>query len=487
MYKVLIADDEPWVAFGLKKLIDWESLGFTVTGEVTNGIKALAFISEMKPEVILSDIRMPGLNGLQLLERLREMQMDCHVILISGYAEFGYAQQAIRLGAYDYLLKQIDKVKLTETLTRLKKSLDEKKKSNQVIDLLLDDLFELFEPDSNVKMQNFLFNRGTEWKDPHFRFISCLYEHKSTVDLIRKQITDQGYKCIQFHTGQYKQSYLLNYDEQKEPSTLFNFITENLSIAQHVGISSIGVYSTAIGRLYQESDIALFTSCMYPEARLQEYKSAESTSLNATDIAKMIAPLEIAIKEQKHNQISKIIDQLYDDCIERQLLIDQISVLYNQIVSLFYKYYSNDFDSEVEYMNYDQIVRSYGSLEQLFEKVKTYLHKKANNERLVSHDTVKKIFDDIKANFTEDITLSSFSKKHNLSIGYLSALFKKETNNNFSDYLVSLRLNLAKELLHDNSLSIHEIVERVGYKDYFHFNKLFKKHFGITPSKYRKL
>lgn len=83
--------------------------------------------------------------------------------------------------------------------------------------------------------------------------------------------------------------------------------------------------------------------------------------------------------------------------------------------------------------------------------------------------------------------LGSLSRKFNISLGYLSTMIKKETGKTYSEYVMNKRLNLAKELLHDSSLSIHEIVERVGYKDYFHFNKLFKKHYGITPSKYRKM
>ena len=101
--------------------------------------------------------------------------------------------------------------------------------------------------------------------------------------------------------------------------------------------------------------------------------------------------------------------------------------------------------------------------------------------------TAKKIIDHIDASFTEDILLGDLSKQFNISLGYLSTLIKKETGITYTDYVTNKRLGLAKELLNGSSLSVHEIVERVGYKDYFHFNKLFKKYCGITPSKYRKI
>jgi two-component system, response regulator YesN len=142
MHTVLIVDDEPWVAYGIKQLVEWESFGYTVIGEAHNGLSALEIIMEKKPDVVLSDIRMPGLDGIKLLEHIRLHDLPSKVILISGYSEFEYAQQALRLGAFDYLLKQVDKNKLTDTLARLKKELEEEQKAQKSLDLFLDDLFE---------------------------------------------------------------------------------------------------------------------------------------------------------------------------------------------------------------------------------------------------------------------------------------------------------------------------------------------------------
>src|SRR5262249_19230896 len=118
MYQVLIVDDEPWVAYGISRLIDWESLGYQVRGEAFDGITAVSWIQENHPDVIISDIRMPGLDGIELLEKVKEQGLTAEVILVSGYSEFEYARRALSLGAFDYLLKQIDKQLLENTLTR---------------------------------------------------------------------------------------------------------------------------------------------------------------------------------------------------------------------------------------------------------------------------------------------------------------------------------------------------------------------------------
>ncbi|MDQ0901149.1 response regulator [Paenibacillus sp. V4I7] len=484
MYSVLIVDDEPWVAYGIKALIDWESLGYTVIGEAYNGLTALETILDKKPDVVISDIRMPGLNGIELLEQIKEQQLDTHVILVSGYAEFEYAQKAVRLGAFDYLLKQVDKNKLIDTLVRLKNVLTEKQKAYKGLDLFLDDLFELLEPDDKIKISNFLTNKGIDFEYPHYRFISCLYGHSTFSDAEDGIITNNRIKYIRFRTGQNKISILLNYDEFNNPIDLLDFISVNLSDTQCIGISSIGVFSTPVAKLYQESDIALFSSFNQQGQQMIEYKATDP----AAALTKTILKIEVAIKEQKQEQIHKGLDELCNECKSRHMLIDQISMFYNQIVSLIYKYYSNsEAINEIEYLNYYQIVRYYSSIEQLFQRIKAIFEQQAGEELLISNETAKKIIDHIDASFTEDILLGDLSKQFNISLGYLSTLIKKETGITYTDYVTNKRLGLAKELLSGSTLSIHEIVERVGYKDYFHFNKLFKKYCGITPSKYRKM
>ncbi|MBW4080005.1 response regulator [Paenibacillus sp. S150] len=484
MHSVFIVDDEPWVVYGLKALLNWESLGFTVIGESHNGLAALELIKERKPDVILSDIRMPGLDGIELMDQIRQNNLLCKVILISGYSEFEYAQQAIRFGAFDYLLKQVDKNKLTETLLRLKEELEKTDREKKSLDLFLDDLFDLFESDHTMKIHNFLISRGIISEHPHYRFVSCIYEGPSVSDFDEGEAIATSIRYLRFRTGQNKVSYLINYNELKHPIALLDFISANLNDAQTIGISSIGIYSTSLAKLYQESDIALCSPLTLPGRRMIQYKGVDYDSI----LAGAVLHIELAMKEHKQQLFMERLDELCEECKARQMLIDQISIIYNQIVSLFYKYYGhNEAVHEIEYVNYYQIYRQYTVIEQLFDRFKEFFIKQSGEEIHISNDTVKKIINYVDHVFTEDIMLGTLSKEFNISIGYLSSLIKKETGKTYSEYIQNKRLSLAKELLQDFSLSIHEIVERVGYKDYFHFNKLFKKHYGITPSKYRKM
>lgn len=118
MYKVIIADDEVWIGFGIKKLIHKSGQPFTVIGEAPNGIRAYEMVKKEQPDLLITDIRMPGLNGLELMRKLRAEENPVGVVFISGYAEFEYAREAISLGAFDYLLKPIKEESLTAILTR---------------------------------------------------------------------------------------------------------------------------------------------------------------------------------------------------------------------------------------------------------------------------------------------------------------------------------------------------------------------------------
>lgn len=131
MYRVFLADDEPWVLLGLKNLIDWGSCGFVICGEATDGNKAWERICHLSPDLVLSDIRMPGLDGLALITKIRDAGMDVAVVMISGYSEFEYAREALKLGCADYLLKPVYEEDLEACLKKIKGRLDAGKEKEE--------------------------------------------------------------------------------------------------------------------------------------------------------------------------------------------------------------------------------------------------------------------------------------------------------------------------------------------------------------------
>lgn len=484
MYKVLIVDDEPWVAYGLAHLIDWNANGFEVIGEAHDGVTALQLIIEHVPDVVVSDIRMPGLDGIQLLEKLKQQQLDVEVILVSGYSEFQYAQQALRLGAFDYLLKQVEAEQLLESLQRISERLRTKRETQPGVDLFLHDLFELLEPSNGTTVEQFLQNKGIQHEQPHFRFISCELADASVFPLLAAEQHVQMISTCQLRTGLNKWAVLINYDEQSSSTHFLDYLSELTEHAQYAGISSRGYGHTKLALLYDESEVACCSAGFYRYGQLMSYKKEE---LDAKD-KKMVLQIELAIKEGDLLAIKALLGEWSDRCSDERIAVDRLTTVYNQFISLLLKYYGNAVRyNDLEHLPYDQLVRFYRSPDEFFSRLEGLFELMNEQEAHVSNDQAKKIIAYIDQSYTEDILLSSLAKQFNLSIGYLSMLVKKETGKTYSEYVTEKRLALAKELLGDQSISIQDIVQRVGYKDYFHFNKLFKKHFGITPSKYRKL
>lgn len=483
MYRVLIADDEPWVAYGISRLINWEELGFSIIGEAHDGLTALSMIKELEPEVVISDIRMPGLDGIELLGEMKEKGYSTTVILVSGYSEFQYAQQALRLGAFDYLLKQIDKNTLAATMKRLKKKLDDDRRTAAEPDLFLNDLFDLLDSEHKIKIHSFLASRGKRFEYPHYRFVSCQYPYSTITGSYTQREAPEGLQYLSFRTGQNKMSLLVNYDEYHHPIVFLDYLTDLLSDAEHIGISSLALYSAPIARLYQEADVALLTTVCQSYSHVFEYKEQAPV----LELAPAILQLELAVKEQRTTRIREQLEFISACCTKQGLLIDQVTGIYNQIVALIQKYYgAGAVSQQIEYVTYYQAAR-YGSYEKLFGWLLEVLESQTDAELHPSNEQVKEIMAYIDSKYTDDLVLGDVARHFAMSLGYLSSLIKKTTGTMYSVYITNKRIQLAKELLADPSLSVQAVVQRVGYKDYFHFNKLFKKHVGLTPSKFRKL
>ena len=126
MYRVVLVDDEPWTLIGIMNTVDWEAEGFEIVAKETNPVQAFNSICEQRPDIVFTDIKMPGMTGLELIRKIRDENIHSEIIIISGFADFNYAQEAIRQGAFDYCLKPIEEEKLMQILQKLKVHLDQK-------------------------------------------------------------------------------------------------------------------------------------------------------------------------------------------------------------------------------------------------------------------------------------------------------------------------------------------------------------------------
>ena len=467
-YKVLLIDDEPWILYGMKKLADWGSFSFEVTEEAANGIQALDIIRQGDIDVAFSDIRMPGLDGMQLIEEIHRLKLRTKVVLVSGYAEFSYAKKALLYGVFDYLLKQVKKEDLENVLKRLKSELDKEQKMIGN-DNMLEQLSEVLISKSTITAGEFMKFFISDL--PFQNYCICHIQYKDP-SVIRKIKNDQSVKAV-FRIGSNQALILENTDRQ-------GVMTE-LPLGIKGGYCQTDQGTVSLLEIYQKTEIAFKTALFLNRDSLVEYKEKDQR-----DIRIFMSSAEQILREKKGNDRKKVLDCYYKLCISGGLFIDQIVVLYNQLATLFYKYYSYKKDSDVwNYLTEEQIFNEFGNIQSFF----SFLYGQLQAEEVTEGKTssqVQHILHIIEHNYAEDIKLADISADYNLSIGHLSNMIKKETGMTFTEHITKKRIEESKKLLTDEKFSVIEVAEKVGYHDYFYFTKLFKKQTGISPSKFRK-
>lgn len=460
MHRVIIADDEPWVAYRLAHLIDWEQYGFQVIDTASNGLEAADKCLALKPDVLLSDIRMPGMDGLELMAALRPQLPDMEIVLISGYAEFAYAQQALRMGAFDYLIKQVSGEQLIDLANRLTNRLN---KSNLDVDLY----FTLIDDDSSMTIQEWFGIKHKNLDHMRFRFCTFAIGEGDYPDLLYEHETP-GFGQIILRTGKRKASALLYYDklsdradEWQEPQPPSGYSEE---------VSSDAPFSA----LLRQSDIAFLTAKLLQKDKPVIYAHAHDSAY----LSGLLHDLGKALASQNDDASQETLRALKQLC--HKLLINRIADVHDNLVRLFKQHNKLAFDLPEH--DYRSLASEYASLDDMFEP---FHHGMAqpNQEGEFSLPKILRIIDE---NYRQDLRISDLAKQFHFTPSYLGTLFRKHTGQTLIKYITDKRIDYAKKLLQETDMPIQDVAERCGYNDYFQFNKAFKRNTNYTPGQFRK-
>ncbi|GGE02658.1 response regulator transcription factor [Paenibacillus nasutitermitis] len=478
MFKVMLVDDEKWILESLKGTVNWQELGFVIAGEAYNGIEAFDKILEIRPDVVFIDIRMPGMNGIQLIKRLHDAGLPVQCIVASGYAEFEYAKQAMQYGAVGYCLKPFDQEEIIEILMSVKGKIAQ---SQQLLQhTLLNAIYsEDGDPSTSEASVRHFFERLNLWGDPDEGFLAVTIQGGSGERFFSEQ------HSIPIPIGRGKFAYLLRGHVSADVhERLANHLSPQ---TKGIGISPVFM---DIGRIREHIDAANIASYCYFTARVKISKEAGS---NPPDELERFAMqfLDQGMKEQDARIIRQGFDLLETRFREGRYDIRHAFRLYNLVLSFVYHAGIWRSDYEERYMyDYDELVSVYGNvtnmLEYLNHVVMEGLKSPAGDTAELSGDEIlPQIVQYVNGNFREHLSIQNISKRFFMHPNYLSFLFKKEMQVNFTKYLTDIRMDHACKLLRSTALSVGEIAEQSGYGDYFYFAKIFKKHTGVTPTEYR--
>lgn len=489
MYKVLIVDDEPWIIKDLKSLIDWETFGFRIVAEASSGEEAEKLIKVHNPDMIISDIRMPEMNGLELVQNIKTRRRDMIIVFISAYSDFTYAQEAINIGAFDYILKPVEVEKLKSTLRKVFLALEERTTINNSIKnynntRLLTEIIDMKASHSKIRVR--LSEYGFCQEYDNFRII--IVKAESTfisigIDIISQDIFSNlmKVKYISALMGVNKWIYLINYSSMNKEDTI-KFYKKVLSIVKlyklDIGVSKSFESLEEVRSFFLQADLMVENRIVTGRHGMYFYRKEKAYSIN--NICNSM------LKTSNQAELRDAIKQIPVKCKKLRLNIEEIIKIYNQAVLCVAR--SNAVNMEMEILDKKEFAYRFSSMEDivktLLEGFETYSDSDVG--KLVSNNIVRKVIDEINNSFNKKIMISDLAEKFHINSNYLSGLFKNYTGKSFTNYLVEVRINKAAELLDDGELTLYEISEKVGYEDYFHFSKIFKKYKNVSPNVYRK-
>lgn len=527
MIRVLICEDEKRICKLIQNIIDWEELGFEIVDVAHTGTDAIEKIKLYNPNVVITDIRMPGCTGIEMIQQVKSNKIK--FIIISGYKQFEYAQSAIKYGVEDYILKPIDKSELTNALIRIKRNLSEvnyseekdmelknskeKIKNNLITYALLD---KNFVKDAQIDTINSEFKVSFK-KGKYQAMYLKLFNNNEAFDnqdifniLVEDFTSIFSEKSYDLLHNTYNGGLILfiNYNEEYE-KVIQGFIKEYLNITKKLILKFKGVsFILSLGKTVSsisELNLSLVSSIngikyrikyglntLINTAEIEESNNKGKNILSDKDIWKLKNIIESFNCKDFAYFIDKILLKIHDECNEEALcFFETLEYINNTILETFKYMDLNESIIEELTAKYEKIVNFEMDKTILMNKYKLFVLKQleeislgTNKKELTVVTKAKKYISD---NYQNPITLEEVAEEVKISPAYLSTMFKKELGINFSDYIIELRVERAKNILKNTNLSIAEVTEEVGYTDCRYFSKLFNKVVGIKPSKYRKL
>jgi len=532
--KVLIVDDEIKICRLINHLIDWNAMGLEVVDVANDGKAAYESICKNHPDIVITDIRIPNYDGLELIELCKEQFPSVYFIIISGYSEFNFAKQAIKFGVEDYLLKPIKKKELENALKRIQ----EKYESSRNNELEKDELRSIANTGKDKIKQSFL-NRVIGYAnemDPNFQFdtneINGMYrcqfkqglytiavfqlfvkneaEVKESLaflssklqETVKEELSDY---CEEFISVSFDSSVicLLNTVDdnlmkakkqfRKIKLNILNELFSNTVLMIGVGTSYAGINQVVSS--CQEAEQSLLNRFGDSHQYILEYSDIPSSDKRVLDFIDIKRRNDL-IAAQERMDVNTILFQI--DSLKQQLLDYKSNsrLVYDCFLELIevLQFGSKNYDVYFQKFNLEESKRKIDSIltyDELFDWLKNDIINKyqdfANQKKVAEKKPIRIAKQYIYDNYNKNLTLESVSDHIGFNPTYFSAFFKKETGKNFSEYLMELRMKNARFYIISTNMDIADIAEEVGYNDLKYFSKLFKKATGINPSEYRKL
>lgn len=525
MNSILIVDDEEIVRKGFISRLEYLEIKPDHLYEADCGTKAAEIIKNFHPKIVVTDIRMPDMDGLELIKTIKPLYPDIKFIILSGYAEFEYAEQALQMGVSAYLLKPLSTEELNKTLqkvndqitsqNRLKTSLTQKKNlENGYKKVLLNQQFQKLlslSPEEALALPPIsgLPNEKVYYSLAILNVDSSTYLktfHFEDIDLI-KFVIGNIINYLDFPLNKYtflnlntvNQLFLLLSHKEKELldkytgiflSKLINHLNCRMAISITVGVSDI---QTIISKnLFEHAQEAYGQHILHGNGDIYRYDIIRDRTANMIPQSDLNL-LQKYIERCDIRNIEVVLQSIFSENNLKKATPNYLRLIWIKIINMLMKASGKMFpeqmqDSEQSILNID-VIEKFSSVDEivnfLYKTIIKSLHLE-NVADLNSKNKILLVMQYIDSHYNEDLTVNSLADLYSMSPNYLSTSFKKETGISIVNYLTEVRMKSACKYLKNTNDSVVEISQKIGYSDSQYFFRVFKKAVGVTPLQYRR-
>ncbi|AGN70500.1 response regulator transcription factor [Paenibacillus caseinilyticus] len=519
MYKVLLADDENLDLEGMKTFIPWQELGMEVVDAVTNGFAACKVLETETVDILVTDVRMPNMSGLELAKRAIEKQGALRVIFVSGYQDFHYVKQALALNACSYVLKPMDDQELIDSLVKVRGQLDQER-ARQEADLAYKQMIPIAKNEYLLRLlegsteADVLQALGTgygmngwswpgraavleiddlAWKLGPQEGREAGSEPQAFISEVMELSRRLGIEHV-CKVSRQRIMLLLPADGAELAEEVLRHLNERSAFTVTAGLGGEAGGLAALADSYREAAEALEYKMFYGKGRI--IFSGQLRTAQREDSRKLDLQLDALFEAMANYDLVRIHDEL-QRLFQVAMSLKSRFTIHNFALALLMK-----LDERLRTMNEDlfsllgmelqdlDILHRFETISDIHSwlrrrvfEVSERLHTRRRNK---NWKLVSEVQAYLQTHLAENITLKDVAERFSFSPNYLGSLFKEETGRGFSEYLITLRMEKACELLRQSKLKIYEIAEGVGYRYLPYFSRQFKETYGMTPLEYRR-
>lgn len=534
--KVFLVEDEMVIRRGIKNSIDWEKEGYIFCGEASDGELAYPMIIKEKPDILITDIRMPFMDGLELCKLVKKELPNIKILILSGYDEFDYAKEAIRLGVTEYLLKPISSGKLLEALNGVSESIRREKEDKDLVRKYMEEMRENTEHEKqkffeqmiagNLSMADAL-ETGKKYEMNLsagmynlllFRFTLGEENRKSgellgEAEYAIEKLTERLEYVFEFQRGVEGWAFLLMADNEEQMSERVKELSKDLEeiMKNYSTIAYFGGIGQPVARLreleesFREAERALaarFTMELNRIISVEDIRMAQNVDTlddieitSFGEIEKTRTMLEKFLNNGAEDEIDEFVDVYINELPEENLksvLMRQYIIMDAYIVMMSFCEKIEGIEGEMQAQSEElkNSMKTIQTLEEIKNYIRMLLKKIIGVRDTISgrrySDIIEIAKDQIRKTYMSDeISLNTVAAEVGMSPSYFSSIFSKEMGKTFVEYLTEIRMDRAKELLMCSSMKTSEIGYEVGYKDPHYFSYIFKKTQNCTPKEFR--